>query len=102
MDRIALVAGILGAPIALAALGHHLRRRPPKVKRLFWGGVIGHTMGLFLTVGAMLFPSVSWVAGGPMRVHVVHWSLLVGLVLGLAVAAVSPPRAGSSPQRGRR
>lgn len=98
IHQIALLSGMFGAPILLVALGHHLRRRTIRAKRLFWGGVIGHTTGIFITLGAMLLsPSASWAGGGDIRVLIVHWSLLGGLVMGLAAAAtVRRPWPGGS------
>jgi hypothetical protein len=88
MHGVALLLGILGAPLLLVALGHHLRRRSARSKRIFWGGVIGHSIGIAITMIAMLTPPVSWTAGGPMRTVWVHWSMLGGLFLGIAVASV--------------
>ncbi len=86
MHRIALLLGILGAPAILIAMGHHLRRKSARSKHLFWGGVTGHTIGLMVTLVAMLAPPLSWVDGGQMRTLWVHWSMLAGFGLGLALA----------------
>lgn len=96
MDRVALLFGILGAPAILVALGHHLRRKSARSNHLFWGGVMGHTLGLMVTIFAMLAPPVSWMGGGQMRTLWVHWSLLagfaIGLVLALFVRSPGPPK----------
>ncbi len=94
MHRIALLIGILGAPGILIAMGHHLRRRSTNTKHLFWGGVIGHTIGMMTTVVAMVSPSVSWTDGSQLRTLLVHWSMVAGLAVGMALAALfwrTPP-----------
>jgi hypothetical protein len=96
MGRIALLLGILGAPAVLLVLGHHLRRRTTKNKRLFWGGVIGHTVGLLTTLVAMMAPPVAWSEGDQVRSLLVHWSMIGGFAAGMAIAAIV--RRGRAPQ----
>ena len=86
MHETALLIGFLGAPLWLLAVGHRLRYRTSRVKRLFWGALTGHTSGLVIALAAMVFPSISWESGGQMRVLLVHWSMLAGVLLGLSVA----------------
>jgi hypothetical protein len=88
MHQLGLLAGLIGMPVVLLALGHRLRYRTRTAKRLFFGGVIGHTAGLIISVVAMLSPAISWAGGGDVRTLLVHWSMLVGVALGWAAAAL--------------
>ena len=88
MHQLALVAGLFGAPIVLLSVGHRLRYRTRLAKRLFFGGVVGHTCGLIVSVVAMLSPAVSWAGGGDVRTLLVYWSMLGGVALGCAAAAM--------------
>jgi hypothetical protein len=98
MNRIALLAGLLSAPAILLAMGHHLRRRPVRTRKVFWGGVIGHTLGMGITVVAMLLPPVAWSTADGMRTQFIHWSMLVGFCVGMLLAALlsRPPRSKRS------
>lgn len=82
----ALLAGLFLAPALLLWLGHRLRHRPSRSRRVFWGAVAGHTLGMALTLAATLYPPVSWEGGAWVRDFVVHWSMLLGAVLGGAAA----------------
>lgn len=87
-ERIALLVGLFLAPGGLLWLGHEFREKSMRKKRAFWGGVIGHTLGLIITLIATLAPPVWW-AGGPFwRDFAIHWSLLFGVLIGAAVGVV--------------
>lgn len=83
----ALLAGLLVAPMLLLWLGHRLRRRSARLRRVFWGGVVGHTLGMLVTLVAAHYPPVFW-GGDGWRAAAVHASMLVGASLGAAAGAV--------------
>lgn len=91
---LALLAGMFGVPGLLLWLGHGLRRRPPAWRRAFWGAVLGHTLGVLLTLAAVLYPPVHWEGDG-WRDAAVHGSMLLGAVLGGAAGAAGARRPGS-------
>jgi hypothetical protein len=83
VNGLALLLGLFGAPAALATLGHRFRERAPRQKRRFWGGLVGYAAGLALALSAMMVPPVWWEGSGPMREAAVHWSILLGFLVGL-------------------
>jgi Mg/Co/Ni transporter MgtE len=89
-ERVALLIGLFVVPALLLALGNRLRRRTPLWRRVFWGGVTGHTLGLVVTVAATLWPPVWWHQGPFWRDAAVHWTLGFGALLGAALAAALP------------
>jgi hypothetical protein len=87
-ERVALLAGLFLAPAALLWIGHGFRELSPRSKRVFWGGVIGHTIALVVTLVAAMSPPIAWAGGNFWRDFAVHWSLLLGALLGGAAGAV--------------
>lgn len=80
----ALLLGLFGAPTFLLFLGHGFRARSRRARRLFWGGVAGHSLGIVAATVAMVAPPVWWAGGGDGRVLVVHWAMLTGFLVGSA------------------
>jgi hypothetical protein len=83
----ALVVGWFLIPIVLLWLGSGLRHRTVREKRAFWGGVIGHTVGMLATLWAAMLPPVLWTDA--LRTGVVHWGMVVGAIAGAAAAWLS-------------
>lgn len=79
-------------PVFLIWLGHRLRERPPRQQGAFWGGVIGHTIALIVTLYAMMSPSVEWTASPAWRGFAVHWLLLVAAWAGALIGALATRR----------
>jgi len=92
--RIAFLAGLLGVPALLLYLGQRLRGRGIRGKAGFWGGVAGYVLGTAATLSAMLLPPVSWVGGSFLRTLVVHWSILLGGILGIVAGLITHGRRG--------
>lgn len=90
----ALLAGLFLAPAALLWLGQRFRQRTPRWRRVFWGAVTGHTLGMLATVGAAHYPPVSWGGGPPAREVVLFWSMPAGALAGAAVAWLLAGRRG--------
>lgn len=87
-EHVALVVGLFVIPALLLALGHRLRRRRPFWRRVFWGAVAGHSLALLVVLAATLYPPVAWERGPRPRDNAVHWSLVLGSLVGGAVGGV--------------
>ena len=83
---LAFLAGLFGAPATLLWLGHHMRDRSPRLKGAFWGGLIGHSATLVLTVVLALAPPVAW-TDDAWRGFAVHSAMLAGFLAGAALGA---------------
>ena len=81
LSQFGLLVGLFGVPSVLLWLGHRLRRRPPRMRAVFWGATIGYVLGMLATLWALHYPPILW-AGADMRTAVVHWGMVVGAVLG--------------------
>lgn len=88
----ALLMGLFVVPALLLALGHRLRRRPPVWRRVFWGGVIGHSLAILVMLTTTLYPPVAWEGGPRSRDAAVHGSLVLGAIAGGGIAAALPAR----------
>ncbi|HEX7181688.1 MAG TPA: hypothetical protein VF756_07585 [Thermoanaerobaculia bacterium] len=87
----ALLVGLFAIPALLLALGHRLRRRRPLWRGVFWGAVAGHSIALMAMLIATLYPPVAWEGGPRARDAAVHWSLLLGSLVGGAIGGVLHP-----------
>ena len=91
-EHLALLVGLFVIPALLLALGHRLRRRTPFWRRVFWGAVAGHSIALLVTLAATLYPPVGWEGGPRVRDAAVHWSLVLGALVGGVIGGVLPSR----------
>jgi len=92
--QLALLAGLFVAPAVLLRLGGRLRRRGGTARGAFWGGVVGHTLGMAAALWAMMLPPVAWTGGSAWREAAVFGSLAAGALLGAAVGAALRSRGG--------
>jgi hypothetical protein len=92
LENWALLMGLFVVPALLVALGHRLRRRPPFWRRVFWGGVIGHSIAILVMLTVTMAPPVAWEGGPRLRDAAVHWSTVLGAVVGSMIAAALPAR----------
>lgn len=90
LENFALLMGMFVVPALLVALGHRLRQRRPVWRRVFWGGVAGHSIAILVMLAATLYPPVAWEGGPRPRDHAVHWSMVLGAVAGGALGAAMP------------
>lgn len=86
-----LLAGLFIAPAVLLWLGHRLRRRTARARGVFWGGVVGHSLGMLVTLVAAHFPAIVWTEGG-WRAAAVHGAMLAGALLGAGIGAAAGSR----------
>lgn len=82
------LAGLFAVPIVLLAVGHRLRRRSPRVRAAFWGGVAGHCVAGLLAVVLGMVPPESWTSDEAVRGFAGLWSLLVLPAAGAALGAL--------------
>lgn len=78
---IAMLLGVFVVPAALLWLGHRLRRRPARVRAVFWGAVIGHIAAIACAHMALM-PPEEWSPDDRLRGALGLWSFLVLPVLG--------------------
>ena len=88
------LVGLYVLPLWLLWLGHHLKRRSPRAKRVFWGAIIGHCIaGTLALLAGIMFPE-EWTAQERIRGFLGLWSLLIFPVAGaVAGALLNPSRA---------
>lgn len=83
-----LLAGLVGVPLALLALGHGLRRRGPVGRGAFWGGVMGYGLGALAWTALAAAPATGWGTGSLRQSAVLGLLLLAGLAgMGAGAAA---------------
>lgn len=80
-----LLAGLFVVPLVLLWMGHRLRRRAPRWRSAFWGAVAGHSAGVLATLWVLHYPAVLW--GDGAREMAVHWSMVLGALLGGVIGA---------------
>jgi hypothetical protein len=71
------LVGLYVLPVALLWLGHHLKRRSARAKRIFWGAVIGHCIAGTLALSAGMMLPEEWTAQERVRGFLGLWSLLI-------------------------
>lgn len=74
---VAFLVGLYVLPLALLWLGHHLKRRSARAKRIFWGAVIGHCIAGTLALFAGMMLPEEWTAQERMRGFLGLWALLI-------------------------
>ena len=80
--------GLYVLPLALLWLGHHLKRRSARARRIFWGAVIGHGVaGTVALFAGMMLPE-EWTAQERIRGFLGLWSLLIFPLAGGIVGAL--------------
>lgn len=88
---IVFLVGLYVLPLGLLWLGHHLKRRSARARRVFWGAIIGHCIaGTLALVAGIMFPE-EWTAQERIRGFLGLWSLLIFPVAGGIVGAVRHP-----------
>ena len=74
---VAFLVGLYVLPLALLWLGHHLKRRSARAKRIFWGAVIGHCIAGTLALFAGMMLPEEWTTQERMRGFLGLWALLI-------------------------
>lgn len=85
----ALLVGLFAVPVAFLWLGHGWRRRTPRQRAAFWGGLAGYLVASLAVMLAGMIPPSEWSAADTVRGALGWWSLLVAPALGAAVAVLA-------------
>ena len=85
---VVFLVGLYVIPIGLLWIGHHLKRRSARARRIFWGAIIGHCIAGTLAVVAGIMLPEEWTAQERLRGFLGLWSLLIFPVAGGIVGAV--------------
>lgn len=84
--------GLFGVPLALLVLGHRLRRRPLRMRRMFIGAFVGHCVAAVLALTMGMIPPEAWTSEDTWRGFSGLWALLLLPVIGGLVGALSVGR----------
>jgi hypothetical protein len=91
-----MLAGVFLVPAVLLWVGHRLRRRPPRWRSAFWGGLIGHVLAIPVASAAAMLPPAEWASTDTVRGLLGFWLLLLAPVAGAVVGSLLP---GSADRR---
>ena len=89
---LAMLIGAFVVPGVLLWLGHRLRRRTPRWRAAFWGGVTGHLVALVVGSIAAMKPAAEWSGDDTFRGAFGFWSFLVLPVVGAVLGMLRAPR----------
>ena len=88
IDTVALLAGLLLAPVWLVWLGHGLRQKSGRAHTVFWWAVGGNSIAVIVMCIALFAPPLMW-HDATLRALVIHWSLLLGPIAGGLVGVLA-------------
>jgi hypothetical protein len=83
------LAGLLVVPLLFLALGHKWRRRSPRQRAAFWGGLTGYLVAAGAAMWVGMIPAAEWSPTDTVRGALGFWSLLVAPALGAAIGAIA-------------
>lgn len=89
---LAMLLGVFVVPGVLLWLGHRLRRRTPRWRAAFWGGVTGHLIALVIGSIAAMTPAAEWSGDDTLRGALGFWSFLVLPAAGAVIGVMRAPR----------
>lgn len=85
---LAMLMGAFIVPGILLWAGHRIRRRSPRWRATFWGGVAGHVIALVLASLAAMNPAETWSDANVVRGAFGLWSLLILPMAGAAMGSL--------------
>ena len=83
-----MLAGVFLVPTVLVWAGHRLRRRPPRWRSAFWGGLIGHVLAIPVASVAAMTPAAEWAPTDTVRGLLGFWLLFLAPVIGALVGSL--------------
>ena len=83
--RLAFLLGLFIVPVALLYLGHRLRRKPKRVRAVFWGALIGHTAGAGFATWYSMVPPEEWTSADTVRGFFGFYAMLAFALIGAAL-----------------
>jgi hypothetical protein len=87
LHQVALLAGLVGVPIALLIAGHRVRRSSHRRQRVFWGALVGHVIAGLVALVASVTPPLGWSDTDVVRGAAGVWGLLVLPLMGASIGA---------------
>ncbi len=84
----ALLIGLFVVPGVMLYLGHRLRRRSYRVRRIFWGMFVGHTAGALLATWYSMIPPELWSSSDFWRGAFGFYGMLLGGLGGALIGFV--------------
>lgn len=88
IHHIALLLGLFIVPLGALAVGFKFRKRTPRMRGVFWGAVIGHTVATVIASVAAIWPPRVPGPDDAARGALILWTLLAGGVVGALIAFV--------------
>ena len=87
LGTVVLLAGLFLVPLLFLSLGHRWRRRSPRQRAAFWGGLAGYLVAACVAMWVGMIPAAEWSSTDTVRGALGLWSLLIAPALGAAIAA---------------
>jgi hypothetical protein len=87
-----MLAGLFIVPVALLYLGHRLRRRSRRARAVFWGALIGHTLGALFATWYSMIPPEAWTSSDTTRGFFGFYGMLVLSVAGGLIGLLAGSR----------
>ncbi len=81
-DILALLIGLFVVPGIMLYLGHRLRRKSFRARRIFWGMFFGHTAGALVATWYSMIPPELWSSSDFWRGAFGFYGMLLGGVIG--------------------
>ncbi len=79
---LALLTGLFVIPGIMLYVGHRLRRRSFRARRIFWGMFFGHTAGALLATWYSMIPPELWSSSDFWRGAFGFYGMLLGGLIG--------------------
>ena len=86
----ACLVGLYIVPLALLATGHRVRRASQRVRRAFWGAIVGYIIAGVLAVAFAILTPAYWSDSDTVRGFFGLWGMLILPALGGVVAMLRP------------
>ncbi|MDQ3081802.1 MAG: hypothetical protein M3R07_06270 [Gemmatimonadota bacterium] len=82
---VALLIGLFIVPGIMLYLGHRLRRRSFRARKIFWGMFFGHTTGALLATWYSMIPPELWSSSDFWRRALGFYGMLLGGLVGALI-----------------
>ena len=88
----AMLAGLFVVPALLLYVGHRLRRRSRRARSIFWGALLGHSIGAVFALWYSMIPPEAWTSGDFTRGIAGFYGMLAGGAAGALIGAIAGRR----------
>lgn len=86
IHHVALLLGMFGIPLVALMIGFKFRKRTTRTRAIFWGAILGHGIATVVASVAAIWPPRALGPGDDARGVLILWTLLLGGLIGIAVA----------------